>query len=172
MADAEGAAPATAPAEQPAEQAMETETTAPPAETEAAAPAAEAPAAAAEPEAAAAPAAEAPPAAAPAAAEPAPTPAAEKVEAAPPAAEAPPAAAPPAEEPKNDKENAVKSQKAVELQSLPTRAYLDQTVVPILLGGLSTLAKERPPNPIEYLAAYLLKNKDEFHDIGQEPVKN
>lgn len=171
MADAEGTAAAAAPAEQPAEQAMETETTAPAAAEPA--PAAEAPPA--EPEASAPP-AEAPPAAPPAAAaEPAPAPA-EKVEpAAAPAAEAPPPAAaapPPAEEPKNDKENAVKTQKAVELQSLPTRAYLDQTVVPILLGGLSTLAKERPPNPIEYLAAYLLKNKDEFHDIGQEPVKN
>jgi protein dpy-30 len=114
------------------------------------------------------------PAEAPAAADPAPAaePAPEKVEA-PPPAEAPAAApAPVIEEVKNDKEAAVKTQKAVELQSLPTRAYLDQTVVPILLGGLSTLAKERPPNPIEYLAAYLLKNKDEFHDIGAEPTKN
>ncbi|XP_069118977.1 LOW QUALITY PROTEIN: protein dpy-30 homolog [Argopecten irradians] len=50
----------------------------------------------------------------------------------------------------------------VDLQSLPTRAYLDQTVVPILLSGMSVLAKERPPNPIEYLAAYLLKNKNQF----------
>jgi len=31
----------------------------------------------------------------------------------------------------------------VDLQSLPTRAYLDQTVVPILLQGMSALAKER-----------------------------
>merc|ERR1712066_44277 len=50
----------------------------------------------------------------------------------------------------------------VDLQSLPTRAYLDQTVVPILLSGMSVLARERPPNPVEYLAAYLLKNKDQF----------
>ncbi|XP_071834723.1 protein dpy-30 homolog [Apostichopus japonicus] len=50
----------------------------------------------------------------------------------------------------------------VELQSLPTRQYLDNTVVPILLQAMSALAKERPPNPIEYLAAYLLKNKDQF----------
>ncbi|XP_046571186.1 protein dpy-30 homolog [Haliotis rubra] len=50
----------------------------------------------------------------------------------------------------------------VDLQSLPTRAYLDQTVVPILLQGMSVLAKERPPNPIEFLAAYLLKNKSQF----------
>ncbi|KAM8934394.1 protein dpy-30 homolog [Pelodytes ibericus] len=57
----------------------------------------------------------------------------------------------------------VSKQKA-DLQALPTRAYLDQTVVPILLQGLSVLAKERPPNPIEYLAAYLLKNKTQFED--------
>jgi len=94
------------------------------------------------------------------------------------AADAAPAAeteqAPPAEAPaaplqdivKGEKEDAAKSPKIVELQSLPTRAYLDQTIVPILLGGLSTLAKERPPNPIEYLAAYLLKNKEEFKDDG------
>ncbi|XP_078491891.1 protein dpy-30 homolog [Ciona intestinalis] len=95
---------------------------------------------------------------------------AEQQEAAPPAA-APPAAAPQAvpsptpavqEVVNAEKEVAQKAPKTVELQSLPTRAYLDQTVVPILLSGLSTLAKERPPNPIEYLAAYLLKNKEEF----------
>lgn len=43
-----------------------------------------------------------------------------------------------------EKEAAEKTNKPkVELQSLPTRAYLDQTVVPILLQGLSTLSKER-----------------------------
>lgn len=57
--------------------------------------------------------------------------------------------------------NATKKPK-VDLQSLPVRAYLDQTIVPILLQGMSVLAKERPPNPIEYLATYLLKNKDKF----------
>ncbi|KAE8601739.1 hypothetical protein XENTR_v10013778 [Xenopus tropicalis] len=56
------------------------------------------------------------------------------------------------------------SKQKVDLQGLPTRAYLDQTVVPILLQGLSVLAKERPPNPIEYLAAYLLKNKTQFEE--------
>uniref|UniRef100_A0A8C9U0H2 Protein dpy-30 homolog n=1 Tax=Scleropages formosus TaxID=113540 RepID=A0A8C9U0H2_SCLFO len=65
----------------------------------------------------------------------------------------------------NEKSNAEKVLKQkVDLQSLPTRAYLDQTVVPILLQGLSVLAKERPPNPIEFLAAYLLKNKSQFED--------
>ncbi|KAL0239897.1 hypothetical protein GEMRC1_010005 [Eukaryota sp. GEM-RC1] len=42
--------------------------------------------------------------------------------------------------------------------ALPIRAYLDQTVVPILLQGLAALAKERPAKPVQYLAAYLLKN--------------
>uniref|UniRef100_A0A0R3RSA6 Dosage compensation protein dpy-30 n=1 Tax=Elaeophora elaphi TaxID=1147741 RepID=A0A0R3RSA6_9BILA len=46
--------------------------------------------------------------------------------------------------------------------TIPTRQYLDQTVVPILLQALGALAKERPPNPIEYLANYLLKEKDRF----------
>ncbi|RLN57114.1 hypothetical protein BBJ28_00004490 [Nothophytophthora sp. Chile5] len=49
-------------------------------------------------------------------------------------------------------------QEKVEVQALPIRAYLDQTVVPILLQGMSALVKERPPNPIEWLAAYLIKN--------------
>lgn len=67
----------------------------------------------------------------------------------------------------------------VELGSLPIRAYLDQTVVPILLQGMSQLVKERwvgvpggaakaardvycsrrrPANPVEFLAHYLIKN--------------
>ena len=60
----------------------------------------------------------------------------------------------------NEKVNAEKSSKQkVDLQSLPARACLDQTVVPILSQGLAVLAKERPPNPIEFPASYLLKNK-------------
>ncbi|XP_057699834.1 protein dpy-30 homolog isoform X1 [Corythoichthys intestinalis] len=56
------------------------------------------------------------------------------------------------------------SKQKVDVQALPTRAYLDQTVVPILLQGLAVLAKERPLNPIEYLAAFLLKNKSQFDE--------
>ncbi|CAD5231621.1 unnamed protein product [Bursaphelenchus xylophilus] len=48
------------------------------------------------------------------------------------------------------------------LQSIPTRQYLDQTVVPILLLALGSLAKERPADPIEYVANYLLKEKSRF----------
>jgi len=44
------------------------------------------------------------------------------------------------------------------MQALPIRAYLDQTVVPILLDGMSELVKERPESPVEWLAAYLLRH--------------
>jgi protein dpy-30 len=45
--------------------------------------------------------------------------------------------------------------------TLSTRQYLDQTVVPLLLQGMAEVAKERPENPIEYLANYLLKHSNE-----------
>ena len=50
----------------------------------------------------------------------------------------------------------------VDLQSLPTRQYLDQSVVPTLLQALSTLAKERPPDTINFLAGYLLKHRTQY----------
>ncbi|KAJ2949980.1 hypothetical protein O0L34_g11308 [Tuta absoluta] len=59
-------------------------------------------------------------------------------------------------------ENNASRKSRIDLSALPTRQYLDQTVVPILLQGLSALAKERPPDPIHFLAAYLLKNKCTF----------
>lgn len=50
------------------------------------------------------------------------------------------------------------AQDKMSLQALPIRAYLDQTVVPLLLDGMSALVKERPANPVEWLAQYLLKH--------------
>lgn len=50
---------------------------------------------------------------------------------------------------------------AAETKGLPTREYLDQTVVPILLEALAGLAKERPSDPIDYLVTYLQTHKHE-----------
>ena len=41
------------------------------------------------------------------------------------------------------------------MNNLPIRAYLDQTVVPLVLQGMAEVAKERPANPIKYLAEFL-----------------
>ena len=51
-----------------------------------------------------------------------------------------------------------------DLSTLPTRAYLDQTVVPILLQAMSQLAKERPVKPISFLAEYLLNHKEKYNE--------
>mmetsp|Transcript_46148 Transcript_46148/g.144757 ORF Transcript_46148/g.144757 Transcript_46148/m.144757 type:complete len:98 (+) Transcript_46148:62-355(+) len=53
---------------------------------------------------------------------------------------------------------AVEAQEKIDAQALPIRTYLDQTVVPILLQGLSELVRARPDDPVEYLAAYLMKH--------------
>eukprot|EP00056_Hartaetosiga_gracilis_P016065 m.3707 g.3707 ORF g.3707 m.3707 type:complete len:102 (+) comp3711_c0_seq1:162-467(+) len=45
--------------------------------------------------------------------------------------------------------------------SFPTRDYLDSSVVPVLLEGLVALSKERPPNPVEWLGTYLLKQSQD-----------
>ncbi|KAL7443721.1 hypothetical protein ACHAXM_009132 [Skeletonema potamos] len=112
---------------------------------------------------------EQPPAAAPAAAEetaasePESTPSADTTSASPAPAPAPTqsttsSAVQPTAAPSNAAAAAVAADKQKNFQALPIRAYLDQTVVPILLDGMSELVKERPPNPVEWLAAYLLRH--------------
>lgn len=49
---------------------------------------------------------------------------------------------------------------ARETTGMPTRQYLDQTVAPVLLHGLQALARERPIDPIHFLATYLLKHSN------------
>ena len=52
--------------------------------------------------------------------------------------------------------NAQTIQNRMNLEALPTRAYLDETVVPVLMQGLSALVQERPENPLQFLGQYLL----------------
>ena len=53
---------------------------------------------------------------------------------------------------------ALETQNKLDVKALPIRQYLETAVVPILLQGMQALVKERPNNPVEFLAAYLLKN--------------
>ncbi|KAI9558760.1 hypothetical protein GHT06_015549 [Daphnia sinensis] len=62
--------------------------------------------------------------------------------------------------PTSDKDTGEASQakKArVDHQTMPTRQYLDQAVVPVVLQAMSAVAKERPADPLEFIANYLLK---------------
>ena len=43
----------------------------------------------------------------------------------------------------SDKETACRKKTKNELQSLSSRAYLERTVVPVVMDGMSVLAKER-----------------------------
>lgn len=42
-------------------------------------------------------------------------------------------------------------------KNLSTRAYLEMTVVPVVMSGMTELAKEKPENPLEWLGNYILK---------------
>ncbi|CAK0829610.1 unnamed protein product, partial [Prorocentrum cordatum] len=53
---------------------------------------------------------------------------------------------------------AMDARPAMETHDLPLRQYLDQYVVPTLLPAMTAVAEERPENPVEWLAHYLLKN--------------
>lgn len=48
------------------------------------------------------------------------------------------------------------SKDRITLEAMPTRSYLDETVVPILMQGLSALVQERPENPVQFLGEFLL----------------
>ena len=61
--------------------------------------------------------------------------------------------------PKASDKNDAKTQQNI--NSLPIRAYLDQTVVPLVLQGMAEVAKERPENPIKYLADFLMKHAND-----------
>lgn len=53
-----------------------------------------------------------------------------------------------------------------------TRQYLDQTVAPVLLNGLQALARERPADPLQFLAAYLLKHSNGCEENSSAPAEN
>lgn len=42
--------------------------------------------------------------------------------------------------------------------AMPVRAYLEQSVVPVLMAGMQQVVRERPDDAIEFLGQYLLKN--------------
>ncbi|XP_042902553.1 protein dpy-30 homolog [Parasteatoda tepidariorum] len=57
----------------------------------------------------------------------------------------------------------------VDYNVMPTRPYLDATVVPILLQALSALARDRPADPIQFLADFLIRNKAQYSQTIELP---
>ncbi|OHS96747.1 Protein dpy-30 like protein [Tritrichomonas foetus] len=50
------------------------------------------------------------------------------------------------------------------IRGYPSQDYFQATVFPILLEGLSWLSKERPEDPVESLALFLIKNDPNHPD--------
>ena len=65
------------------------------------------------------------------------------------------------QEVKSKDENKSEKKENLNVNNLPIRAYLDQTVVPLVLQGMAEVAKERPENPIKYLADFLMKHAND-----------
>lgn len=71
-------------------------------------------------------------------------------------------------EPANFDEDTINELSAVEelaennfeqpIPQLPKTEYLSKTVLPLIMEGLSWIIKERPSDPVEHLAMFLLKN--------------
>lgn len=58
--------------------------------------------------------------------------------------------------------------------AMPVRQYLEATVVPVLMQGLGQVVRERPSDPVEYLAAYLLKHNPQHQQqaaAAAQPAK-
>ena len=63
---------------------------------------------------------------------------------------------------KTEKENIKDSGKGKEkINEVSIRNYLNKTLVPVVLQGMAEVAKERPENPIKYLADFLMKHANE-----------
>jgi hypothetical protein len=55
-------------------------------------------------------------------------------------------------------------------QSEGAREYLDRTLAPVLLQGLQAMCRDRPLNPADYLAMYLLKRSTKRNVTVEVPL--
>ena len=59
------------------------------------------------------------------------------------------------------KEMKKEEKKTEDIKSLPMQAYLDKTVMPLVLEGMAEVSKIKPENPIKFLADYLIQHSNE-----------
>lgn len=53
---------------------------------------------------------------------------------------------------------AMTGQAKVNVNALPTKAYLEATIVPTVMRALHEVCHARPDNPLEFVAYYILKH--------------
>ena len=46
----------------------------------------------------------------------------------------------------------------ISVNSLPTKQYLEATIIPTVMQSLTEVCQARPDNPLEFVAYYLLKH--------------
>lgn len=57
------------------------------------------------------------------------------------------------------------------LNALPVRTYLDETCVPLIMQAMSAVARERPEDPVDYIAHYLLAHNPRRSMDGMSPSR-
>ena len=50
------------------------------------------------------------------------------------------------------------TQPRINVNALPTQAYLEATIVPTVMRALHEVCNARPENPLEFVAYYILKH--------------
>ena len=59
------------------------------------------------------------------------------------------------------------NQPPIHINSLPTKIYLEATVVPTVMRALQEVCEARPENPLEFVAYYLLKHNPNRKDVNE-----
>ncbi|CAH1105881.1 unnamed protein product [Psylliodes chrysocephalus] len=68
---------------------------------------------------------------------------------------------------KMESPNNIERKSYADLLCLPTKMYLESTLVPALINGIAHVERVRPVSPIKTLAVFLLKNKS-FYETEAE----
>lgn len=61
------------------------------------------------------------------------------------------------------------TQSRINVNALPTQAYLEATIVPAVMRALHEVCHARPENPLEFIAYYILKHNP--NRKSAEPAK-
>jgi Dpy-30 motif len=57
----------------------------------------------------------------------------------------------------------------VNVNALPSKAYLEATIVPTVMRALHEVAHARPDNPLEFVAYYILKHNPNRKEATAAP---